>query len=111
VAPGELTPAPEAGEWVMTKALVERGLSLPPSDFFSKILSAYKLQPHNICPYSILAISNHVTLCEGLLRVTPDLPLFQYYFSVKKEKTAQTSTLATCGGITFKLCQGRSYPP
>jgi hypothetical protein len=30
---------------------------------------------------------------------------------VKKEKTAQTSTLATCGSITFKLRQSRSYPP
>ncbi|KAK1609136.1 hypothetical protein QYE76_032809 [Lolium multiflorum] len=52
---------------VITKALVERGFSFPPSDFFSEILKAYGLQPHNISPNSILAISNHVTLCEGHL--------------------------------------------
>ncbi|KAK1651432.1 hypothetical protein QYE76_069237 [Lolium multiflorum] len=69
------------------------------------------LQPHNISPNSILAISNHVTLCEGHLRVTPELSLFQYFFSVKKEKIPQTSELATCGSITFKLCPGRVYPP
>ncbi|KAK1650037.1 hypothetical protein QYE76_067842 [Lolium multiflorum] len=49
-------------------------------------VSAYGLQPHNISPNSVLAISNHVTLCEGHLRVPPELSLFQYYFSVKKEK-------------------------
>ncbi|KAK1612832.1 hypothetical protein QYE76_036505 [Lolium multiflorum] len=108
---GELNPSPEAGEWVVTKALVERGFSFPPSDFFSEILKAYELQPHHISPNSILAISNHVALCEGQLRITPDLPLFQYYFSVKKEKVSQTSTLATCGGVTFKLRHGRTYPP
>jgi hypothetical protein len=107
---GALCPAPEAGEWVVTKALVERGFSLPPSDFFSEILKAYELQPHHISPNSILAISNHATLCEGHLRITPELPLFQYYFSVKKEKVSQTSTLATCGGVTFKLRPGRVYP-
>ncbi|KAK1650707.1 hypothetical protein QYE76_068512 [Lolium multiflorum] len=53
---------------VLTKALVERGFSFPPSDFFLEILKAYGLQPHNISPNSVLAISNHVTLCEGHLR-------------------------------------------
>ncbi|KAK1668551.1 hypothetical protein QYE76_056710 [Lolium multiflorum] len=55
-------------------------------------------------------LRNHVTLCEGHLRVTPELPLFQYYFSVKKEKIRQTSELATCGSITFMLRPGRVYP-
>ncbi|KAK1683682.1 hypothetical protein QYE76_044530 [Lolium multiflorum] len=110
VIPGALFPAPEAGEWVVTKALVERGFSLPPSDFFSEILKAYELQPHHISANSILAISNHATMCEGHLRIAPELSLFQYYFSVKKEKVSQTSTLATCGGVTFKLCPGRVYP-
>ncbi|KAK1610929.1 hypothetical protein QYE76_034602 [Lolium multiflorum] len=109
--PVSLTPAPEAGEMVVTKALVERGFSFPPSGFLSEILKAYGLQPHNISPNSILAISNHVALCEGHLRVTPELSLFQYFFSVKKEKIPQTSELATCGTITFKLRPGRVYPP
>ncbi|KAK1618316.1 hypothetical protein QYE76_023833 [Lolium multiflorum] len=88
--PGEqfrvLGSSPEGGEMGVTKALVERGFSFPPSDFFSEILKVYGLQPHNISPNSVLAISNHITLCEGHLRVPPELPLFQYYFSVKKEK-------------------------
>ncbi|KAK1670947.1 hypothetical protein QYE76_059106 [Lolium multiflorum] len=95
---------------VVTKALVERGFSFPPSDFFTEILKAYGLQPHTISPNSILAINNHVALCEGHLWVTPELSLFQYYFSVKKEKVPQTSSLSTCGTITFKLRPGRIYP-
>jgi hypothetical protein len=33
---------------VVTKALIEREFSLPPSDFFTEILKVYQLQPHNI---------------------------------------------------------------
>jgi hypothetical protein len=54
---------------------------------------------------------NHITLREGHLRVTPDLPLFQYFFSVKKETVPQSALLATCGSITFKLRPGHVYPP
>ncbi|KAK1665636.1 hypothetical protein QYE76_053795 [Lolium multiflorum] len=95
---------------VLTKALVERGFSFPPSDFFLEILKVYGLQPHNISPNSVLAISNHVTLCEGHLRVIPELSLFQYYFTVKKERIRQSSELATCGTITFMIRPGRVYP-
>ncbi|KAK1606199.1 hypothetical protein QYE76_029872 [Lolium multiflorum] len=108
--PNALAPAPQDNEMVLTKALVERGFSFPPSDFFLEILKAYGLQPHNISPNSVLAISNHVTLCEGHLRVTPELPLFQYYFTVKKERIRQSSELATCGTITFMIRPGRVYP-
>ncbi|KAK1665803.1 hypothetical protein QYE76_053962 [Lolium multiflorum] len=67
--PNALAPAPQDNEMVLTKALVERGFSFPPSDFFLEILKAYGLQPHNISPNSVLAISNHVALCEGHLRL------------------------------------------
>jgi hypothetical protein len=38
------------------------------------------------------------------------LAFFQYFFSVKKETVPQTSSLATCGSITFKIRPGRIYP-
>jgi hypothetical protein len=110
VVPGALSPAPEAGECVLTKALVERGLSPPSSDLFLDILEAYKLQPHNISPNNILAIANHVTLYEGHLRVRPNLALFQFFFFVKKETAPQTSSLANYGSVTFKIRPGRVYP-
>ncbi|KAK1609430.1 hypothetical protein QYE76_033103 [Lolium multiflorum] len=109
--PNEPAPAPRDDEMVLTKALVERGFSFPPSDFFREILKTYGLQPHNISPNSVLAISNHVALCEGHLRVTPELSLFQYYFSVKKEKIRQTSELATCGSDVSDPASDKKLPP
>ncbi|KAK1683704.1 hypothetical protein QYE76_044552 [Lolium multiflorum] len=109
--PNEPAPAPRDNEMVLTKALVERGFSFPPSDFFREILKTYGLQPHNISPNSVLAISNHVALCEGHLRVTPELSLFQYYFSVKKEKIRQTSELATCGSDVSDPASDKKLPP
>jgi hypothetical protein len=47
-----VTPTPEPDEQVFTKAWVERGLSLPPLEFFISVLSTYGLQPHNISPNS-----------------------------------------------------------
>ncbi|KAK1685224.1 hypothetical protein QYE76_046072 [Lolium multiflorum] len=69
--PNALAPAPKTTRWCW-KALVERGFSFPPSDFFLEILKVYGLQPHNISPNSVLSISNHVTLCEGHLRDVSD---------------------------------------
>ncbi|KAK1630574.1 hypothetical protein QYE76_004889 [Lolium multiflorum] len=102
-------PKPEAGEVVMTKAWVERGLSLPCSEFFLSILNTYGLQPHNICPNSYLLLSNFVTLCEGHLGIRPDVKLWQFFFRVKKE--TKDKTMVNCGSMTFMLRPNRMYPP
>ncbi|KAK1616030.1 hypothetical protein QYE76_021547 [Lolium multiflorum] len=73
-----VVPKPGAGEVVMTKAWVERGLSLPCSEFFLSVLNTYGLQPHNICPNSYLLLSNFATLCEGHLGIRPDVKLWQF---------------------------------
>ena len=106
----EPSPAPLAGEKVMTKAWVERGLSLPPSDFFLEVLKAYGLQPHNITPNSYIVLSNFVTLFEGHLGIRPEVDLFRYYYAVKRETPAKGKGLANCGSITFKLRPKRQYP-
>ncbi|KAK1687156.1 hypothetical protein QYE76_048004 [Lolium multiflorum] len=104
-----VVPKPEAGEVVMTKAWVERGLSLPCSEFFLSILSTYGLQPHNICPNSYLLLSNFVTLCEGHLGIRPDVKLWQFFFRVKKE--TKEKAMVNCGSMTFMLRPSRMYPP
>ena len=48
----QAVPEPPAGYVVLCRAWVERGLSLPPSQFFLDVLNLYGLQPHNICPTS-----------------------------------------------------------
>ncbi|KAK1668900.1 hypothetical protein QYE76_057059 [Lolium multiflorum] len=104
-----VVPKPETGEVVMTKAWVERGLSLPCSEFFLSILSTYGLQPHNICPNSYLLLSNFVTLCEGHLGIRPDVKLWQFFFRVKKE--TKEKAMVNCGSMTFMLRPSRMYPP
>ncbi|KAK1692560.1 hypothetical protein QYE76_009257 [Lolium multiflorum] len=102
-------PKPEADERVMTKAWVERGLSLPYSEFFLSILDTYGLQPHNICPNSYLLLSNFATLSEGHLGIRPDVKLWQFFFRVKKEM--KDKAMLNCGSMTFMLRPGRMYPP
>ncbi|KAK1670139.1 hypothetical protein QYE76_058298 [Lolium multiflorum] len=102
-------PKPDADERVMTKAWVERGLSLPCSEFFLSILDTYGLQPHNICPNSYLLLSNFVTLGEGHLGIRPDVKLWQFFFRVKKE--TKDKAMLNCGSMTFMLRHGRMYPP
>jgi hypothetical protein len=57
----------------------------------------------NISPNNIIAISNHVALCECHLRIEPELTLFQYYFFVKKESMTKINMLTNCGSVTFKI--------
>ena len=45
VNPRETRPEPESTEIVMMKSHVERGLSLPPSDFFSEVMTFYAVNP------------------------------------------------------------------
>ncbi|KAK1696705.1 hypothetical protein QYE76_013402 [Lolium multiflorum] len=104
-----VVPKPGAGEVVMTKAWVERGLSLPCSEFFLSILNTYGLQPHNICPNSYLLLSNFATLCEGHLGIRPDVKLWQFFFRVKKE--TKHKAMLNCGSMTFMLRPSRMYPP
>ena len=104
-----ISPKPKSDECVLTKAWVERGLSLPCSEFFLSILSTYGLQPHNICPNSYLLLSNFVTLCEGHLGIRPDVRLWQFFFRVKKE--TKDKAMVNCGSMTFMLRPGRMYPP
>ncbi|KAK1661398.1 hypothetical protein QYE76_049557 [Lolium multiflorum] len=102
-------PKPDADERVMTKAWVERGLSLPCSEFFLSILDTYGLQPHNICPNSYLLLSNFATLCEWHLGIRPDIKLWQFFFRVKKE--TKDKAMLNCGSMTLMLRSGRMYPP
>ncbi|KAK1663334.1 hypothetical protein QYE76_051493 [Lolium multiflorum] len=102
------TPKPEPDEHVFTKAWVERGLSLPPSEIFLSVLNTYGLQPHNICPNSYLLLSNFVTLYKGHLGIRPDVRVWQFFFRVKKE--TKDKAMVNCGSMTFMLRPQRMFP-
>ena len=107
---GEVTPSPQAGEKVYLKAQLVRGVSLPISNFFLAVLNHYRVQPQNLSPNSILALSNYVALCEGYLGIKPRLDLFIYFFTVKREAGASKDELRNCGTISFKIRPGRRFP-
>jgi hypothetical protein len=88
---------------------VERGLSLPPSEFFLEVLNTYGLQHNNICPNAYLLLSDFVTLCEGHLGVRPDVRLLQFFYCVKKE--TKQKVMVNCGSMTFVLRSKRVFPP
>ena len=56
----------------MMKSHVERGLSLPPSDFFSEAMLFYAVNPQHLSPNAILTLSGFQALHEGYLGVRPN---------------------------------------
>ena len=92
------------------KAQLVRGVSLPISDFFREVLIHYQVQPQNLSPNSILALSNYAALCEGYLGIRPRLNMFIYFFNVKREAGVSKDELRNCGTISFKIRPGRRFP-
>lgn len=109
-AAGDDTPAPTPEERVVLTSHVYRGLSLPPSDFLTEVLDYYGLQPHNLGPNSILAVSCFKALFEGYLGIQADLEFFKYYFLVKRQPT-DSGRLAICGSISFNIRRQREWYP
>jgi hypothetical protein len=50
-------PTPNPSEIVMLRSHVERGLSMPPSLFFTNLLKFYGLQLHHISPNSLVSMA------------------------------------------------------
>jgi hypothetical protein len=69
-------PAPNSTEIVMLKFHMERGLSMPPSSFFTNLLKFYGLQLHHIAPNNLVSIAGYAALCEGYLGIRPRVDLF-----------------------------------
>jgi hypothetical protein len=93
-------PTPNPSEIVMLKSHVERGLSMPPSLFFTNLLKFYGLQLHHISPNSLVSVAGYAALCEGYLRIRPRVDLFQLFFSVRANYEDDGS-LRTCGTVCF----------
>jgi hypothetical protein len=70
-----LVPASNSTEIVMLKSHVERGLSMPPSSFFTNLLKFYGLQLHHIAPNSLVSVAGYTALCEGFLGIHPRVDL------------------------------------
>jgi hypothetical protein len=101
--------APNQTEILMLKSHVERGLSMPPSHFFSNLLKFYGLQLHHIAPNCLVSVAGYVALCEGYLRIRPRVDLFQLFFSVRPNYDNDRFP-RTCGTICLLPRSSKEYP-
>jgi hypothetical protein len=66
-----LVPAQNSTKILMLKSHVERGLSMPPSHFFSNLLKFYGLQLQHIAPNSLVSVAGYATFCKDSLKFGP----------------------------------------
>jgi hypothetical protein len=78
-------PFEKTGETILFAHLVERGLALPPLDFFRGLLHFYKLKVLHLNPNLILHISIFVHLCKAFQGIRPNFKLFYYLFCLKPQ--------------------------
>jgi hypothetical protein len=93
----------------MLKSHMERGLSMPPSSFFTNLLKFNGLQLHHIAPNSLVSVTSYAALCEGFLGIHPRVDLFQLFFSVRANYE-DDGFLQTCGTICFLPWRSKEYP-
>ncbi|KAE8819258.1 hypothetical protein D1007_02753 [Hordeum vulgare] len=65
------SPTPRDGEVVVFKEHFFHGFRLPASEFFSRFLVFFGLQPHHLAPNGCLHLTSYVTLCEEFLGIEP----------------------------------------
>ncbi|KAE8806754.1 hypothetical protein D1007_17114 [Hordeum vulgare] len=74
-AEGSLTP--RDGEVVVLKEHFFCRFVLPSSEFFSRFLVFFVLQPHHLAHNAFLQLATYVTLCEGFLEIEPRLNMWR----------------------------------
>ncbi|KAE8789972.1 retrotransposon ty3-gypsy subclass [Hordeum vulgare] len=79
----EGSPTPGPDEVVVFKEHIFRGFWLPASDFFSRFLVHFGLQPHHLAPNAVLQLAAFVTLCKGFVGIEPRLDLWRQLFFFK----------------------------
>jgi hypothetical protein len=102
-------PIPNPSKIVMLRSHVERGLSMPPSLFFTNLLKFYGLQLHHISPNNLVSVAGYAALCEGYLGIRPRVDLFQLFFFVWANYEDDGS-LQTCGTVCFLPRRLKEYP-
>ena len=105
-APGNhRVPVLEEGEIVLFTPFVEKGLGLPASDFFRRLLYYYGIRMNHLNPNSILQLSIFIHLCESFLGIPPSILLFHYFFKLKPHPDAANPDVV--GGAGFQFSIGR----
>jgi hypothetical protein len=86
----------------MFNRFAERGLSLPASDFFKRLLGYYGIEYLNLNPNGIFHTSVFVHFCEAFLGIKPHWILFQKFFRVKPQPSANNPRVVGGAGIQMR---------
>jgi hypothetical protein len=88
---------------------VERGLALPASNFFKVLFEYYGIEYLNLNPNGIFHISVFVRFCEAFLGIKPHWVLFQKFFSVKPQPSANDPRVVGGAGIQMREDSTEQY--
>jgi hypothetical protein len=72
----------------MFARFVERGLALPANDFFKSLLKYYGIEYLNLNPNGTFQVSVLVHFCEAFVGIKPHWILFQKFFRLKPQPSA-----------------------
>jgi hypothetical protein len=86
----------------MFARFVEHGLALPVSDFFKGLLKYYGIEYLNLNPNGIFHISVSVHFCEAFVGIKPHWILFQKFFRVKPQPSANDPRVVGGAGIQMR---------
>jgi hypothetical protein len=86
----------------MFTRFAERGLSLPARDFFKGLLEYYGIEYLNLNHNGIFHTSVFVHFCEAFLGIKPYLLLFQKFFRVKPQPSANNTQVVGGAGIQMR---------
>jgi hypothetical protein len=87
----------------MFTRFAERGLSLPASDFFNGLLGYYGIEYLNLNPNGIFHTSVFVHFCEAFLGIRPHWVMFQKFFRLKPQPSANNPRVV--GGAGIQMCE------
>ncbi|KAE8791241.1 hypothetical protein D1007_34323 [Hordeum vulgare] len=111
---GEGSLTPQDGEVVVFTEHCFRGFGLPVSDFFSRFLVHFGLQPHHFAANAILQLASFVTLCEGFLGIEPRLYLWHQLFFFKQQlvlgDALGTMKMTPCGASLVHHRTASGFP-
>jgi hypothetical protein len=86
----------------MFARFVERGLALLASDFFKGLLKYYSIEYLNLNPNGIFHVSIFVHFCEAFVGIKPHWILFQKFFRLKPQPSANDPRVVRGAGIQMR---------
>jgi hypothetical protein len=98
-ATSDAYPKKNSDEILMFSHFVERGLVLPASEFFPRLLHYYIIEHVHMNPNGILHTSIFVHFCEAFMGIQPHWVLFQKFFWLMPQTNADDPRVVRGTGV------------